>query len=124
MKSLEEQIKTLELKLLHTDTGTDPSLFNALLSEDFEEIGNTGHINSRQEVINWLINKNNDDRWLLKNFRIKILSTDWVLAIYEAQKISNLDSTSTSRGSLRSSIWKRHGDNWQMVFHQGSKISK
>ncbi|SFP34191.1 hypothetical protein SAMN05216419_100162 [Nitrosomonas cryotolerans] len=124
MKPLEEQIKTLELKLLHTDTGADPSLFNALLSEDFEEIGNTGHISSRQEVINWLINKSNDDRWLLKNFRIKILSTDWILAIYEAQKISNPDSTSTSRGSLRSSIWKRHGDDWQMVFHQGSKVSK
>ncbi len=121
MDGIEAQIRQLEIKLLHTDMKGNPSVLNALLAEDFEEIGSTGRIGSRQAVIDWLLNKSIHDRWSMIHFRVKVLSDDLVLAIYQAQKIGGSDSV--GKGSIRSSIWKRTGSGWKMVFHQGSKLS-
>jgi hypothetical protein len=118
---LVDQIKQLELKLLHTDMKATPSLLDTLLAQEFEEIGSNGHVSTRQEVVDWLLNKDPNDRWSLTDFRVKELSPDFVLAIYHARKISDHDGA--SKGSIRSSIWKYDGHRWKMVFHQASKLS-
>ena len=122
MCNLTKQIQALEEKLLHSDMQENPYLLDELLAQSFEEIANTGDITSRQAVVEWLMNKNKNDRWLLTNFRISKLSTDIVLAIYQAQKVG--DSNITAAASIRSSIWKRHGIHWKMMFHQASKSNK
>ena len=122
MCNLTQQILALEEKLLHTDMQKDPSMLDELLAESFEEIGSTGIATSRQAVVDWLMNKNISDRWLLTNFRIIELTADIVLAIYHAQKV--VDSHIAVNVSSRSSIWKRHGNQWKMVFHQASKSNK
>ena len=122
MCNLTKQIQTLEEKLLHTDMQENPFLLDELLAESFEEIDNTGNITTRQAVVEWLMNKNKNDRWLITSFRIKELSTDIVLAIYQAQKVGGRNNTVAV--STRSSIWKRHGSHWKMVFHQASKSNK
>ena len=120
MNELEEQIKALEEKLLHSDMAANPNLLDELLCIDFEEIGNTGHVSSRDEVIDWLISKEQNSRWSLTNFRIKPLTANLVLAIYLAKQISG--QRKSSHGSLRSSIWQHDGSSWKMIFHQGTKI--
>ncbi len=122
MCKLTKQIQTLEEKLLHSDMQENPFLLDELLAQSFEEIGNTGNITSRQAVVEWLMNKNKNDRWLLTNFRINELSTDIVLAIYQARKVKS--SNITAAVSTRSSVWKRYGSHWKMVFHQASKSKK
>ncbi|MDH5552943.1 MAG: DUF4440 domain-containing protein [Nitrosomonas sp.] len=122
MRNLTQQILALEEKLLHTDMQKNPLLLHELLAESFEEIGSTGIATSRQAVVDWLINKNINDRWLLTNFRVIELTDDVVLAIYHAQKV--LDSKTNVSVSTRSSIWKRHGNQWKMVFHQVSQSNK
>ncbi len=122
MEQLATLIKQLELKLLHTDMRVNPSVADALLSEEFEEIGNDGRVQSRQAVIEWLLHKDAQQRWSLEDFRIKMLSNDVVMAIYRAVKMNASLETylKPSKASLRSSIWRRHGDSWKMVFHQAS----
>jgi hypothetical protein len=120
MNELEKQIKTLEEKLLHSDLAANPHLLDELLGKEFEEIGTSGHVSQRDEVINWLIGKEQNARWSLLNFRIKPLAPDLVLAIYLAKKISG--QRIRSAGSLRSSIWKHDGSSWKMIFHQGTKV--
>ena len=122
MCNLTQQILALEEKLLHTDMQNNPLLLDELLGESFEEIGSTGIAISRQAVVDWLMNKNLSDRWLLTNFRIIELTADIVLAIYHAQNV--VDSHIAVNVSTRSSIWKRHGNQWKMVFHQASKSNK
>lgn len=122
MCNLTQQILALEEKLLHTDMQKNPLLLNELLAESFEEIGSTGIATSRQAAVDWLMNKNISDRWLLTNFRIIELTTDIVLAIYHAQKV--VGSNTAVSLSTRSSIWKLHGNQWKMVFHQVSKSNK
>ncbi|PTN11762.1 DUF4440 domain-containing protein [Nitrosomonas aestuarii] len=123
MEQLAALIKQLELRLLHTDMCVNPSVADALLSERFEEIGNDGRVHSRQAVIEWLLHKDVQQKWSLEDFRVKMLSNDVILAVYRAEKI-NLSpeiNSKTNKGSLRSSIWQRHGDSWKMVFHQATK---
>jgi hypothetical protein len=119
--TITDQIKRLELKLLHSDMKVSPSLLDTLLANEFEEIGDNGTVNARQDVADWLLNKNAQDRWLLSDFRIKRLSADLVLAIYHAKKVADQRNV-VSQGSVRSSIWKYNTQGWQMIFHQASKI--
>ena len=120
MENIEKHIKGLEQKLLHSDVRANPKILDELLADDFEEIGSNGNISSREEVINWLVNKENDIRWSLNEFRIRQLAPDLVLAIYRATK--NTNTGNVSKGSIRSSIWKRTDKGWQMIFHQGTKL--
>ena len=116
MNSIKEHIKSLEEKLLHSDVGKNPEMLDELLSEDFEEIGSIGKTSSREEVINWLVTKEKNIKWTLSEFRLRELAPNLVLAIYIAQK------NSSTKGSIRSSIWKLCDGKWKMIFHQGTKI--
>ena len=121
MDSIAEQIKQLELKLLHFDLKTEPELINDLLSHDFEEISQSGKINARRDVVDWLIHKDIHLQWSLNDFRIRMLTDELVMAMYTAQKMN--DRNNLSKGSMRTSIWQRQGSAWKMIFHQASKIT-
>ena len=120
MANIEALIKGLEEKLLRTDVRKNPDILDELLSEDFEEIGSIGRTSSRAEVVNWLVTKEKDIEWTVNEFRIRELSPDLVLAIYRADKKNKTNIQSA--GSIRSSLWKKNGNRWQMIFHQGTKI--
>jgi len=119
MNTITEQIKQLEEKLLHSDVIANRSIFDELLADDFEEIASNGRISSRQQVVEWLVNKDKNIRWMLLDFKVRQLTPDLVLAVYRAKKS---DGDHASNGSLRSSLWKRNDSHWQMTFHQASKI--
>ncbi len=121
MNGIAEQIKQLELKLLHLDLKTEPELINDLLSHDFEEISQSGKINARRDVVDWLIHKDIHLQWSLNDFRIRMLADELVMAMYTAQKMN--DRNNLSKGSMRTSIWRRQGSAWKMIFHQASKIT-
>lgn len=118
MNQLEEEIKSLELTLLHADVRKHPDLLNTLLDSEFEEINSAGYIVSRAEVVNWLTNKETDCHWALENFRLRRLADDMVLVMYQLRKAEAGSAVS----SLRSSIWKHKNRGWKMLYHQGTKI--
>jgi hypothetical protein len=115
---MKNHIKELEERLLHTDVRKNSIILTELLSDDFEEVGSDGKISTREEVIEWLINKEKNIKWSLNDFRIKELSPELIVATYIAIK----DNQSNSTRSIRSSIWKNFSGNWKMIFHQGTKI--
>lgn len=129
---IKTEIKALEEKLLHSDVRSNPELLNELLAEDFQEIGSSGMINSREDVVDWLLNKEGNVRWSLTSFNIRLLSDELVLAQYVAKKVDAVDAfkkdNHASCGSQRSSLWKKVPSqnnrecHWQMIFHQGTKI--
>lgn len=120
MDSLALEIKQMELTLLHTDMQAQPSLIDELLAEEFEEIGNDGCTQSRQSVVEWLMSKDNQLKWTLEDFRIKCLSNDLVMAIYRTNTKHHM--AEKHKGSIRSSIWRRRGDSWEIIFHQATKL--
>lgn len=121
MTTLLNTIKALEETLLHTDVRSNPAILSELLAEELEEIGVTGNITSREAVVDWLTNKEKDIKWSLSDFQIKQLTPDIVIAMYKAQKIQLNEKSSSC--SMRSSIWQLFGEQWKMVFHQGTRIN-
>lgn len=69
-----ERIQQLELKLLHHDWTENPESIDQLLSADFEEIDTNGIIHSKNDVIQWLLHKDNATRWSLVNFSNQIVN--------------------------------------------------
>jgi len=118
MNNIENHIKELEERLLHTDVRKNSTILNKLLNDEFEEIGSDGKISTRKEVVEWLVNKEKNTIWSLNDFKIKKLSPHLILATYIAIK----KNQSNSSRSIRSSIWKNISGNWEMIFHQGTKI--
>jgi len=119
MNNIKNHIKELEERLLHTEVRKNSTILNELLNNEFEEIGSDGKISTREEVIEWLVNKEKNTKWSLNDFRIKELSPELILATYIAIK----KNKSNSSRSIRSSIWKKYSGTWKMIFHQGTKIS-
>lgn len=112
-------IQQLELKLLHHDWTKNPKSIDELLSLDFEEIDTNGTVHCRDDVIQWLLQKDKIRRWSLLNFRIKLLTDDCVLAIYNT--CNENDAIQANYKSIRTSIWQLQNNQWKMIFHQASK---
>jgi hypothetical protein len=104
----------------------DPGFRNSqeiaeLLAHDFIEFGSSGRIYNKQEVLTFIQNSPIAEI-KIDDFDIKFLSNDVILATY---KISGFnESKSEVIYSLRSSIWKKFGDKWRIVFHQGTVVNR
>lgn len=123
-QSLTEQIQRLELRLLQSDLNAHPELIDELLAANFEEIDNRGQLQSRDDVIDWLMRKDPHLHWAFNHFRVKVLTEDLALAIYSVQSPSRPDDQLTQApGSIRTSLWQRQGNDWKMIFHQATKIT-
>ncbi|SNX61352.1 hypothetical protein SAMN06296273_2805 [Nitrosomonas ureae] len=112
-----KQIQQLELRLLQSDLTAHPELIDELLAENFEEVDSNGEIRTRNDVIDWLLHKDKHIQWTFKDFRIKALTDDMVLAIYSLCKPDCMNGA----GSTRTSIWQYQKNRWKMVFHQASR---
>ena len=110
---LKDHIRQLEESLLKPEVRSSGSELKRILADDFFEIGSSGRVLYKGEVIA-------EDgigivKMTLSDFDIRSLSDDIVLATYRIfNELSN-------QHSLRSSIWKHNEGVWKMVFHQGTK---
>ena len=116
---VEELILSLEEKLLNPEVRCSKQKLEELLDEEFIEFCSSGniYIYNQEKVIDTEINLETTN-WKILEFNIKWISEECILATYKLAK----DSTVTKEYSLRSSIWKKQGHQWKMIFHQGTKI--
>lgn len=120
---LEKHIFQLEQSLLQPEVRHSSEKIAELLSEDFFEFCSSGnvYIYKKGDVF-----EENKDLclldWKIKNFSIRVLSNDMVLATYGVIKQNETQQQMTY--SLRSSIWKCFGEDWKLVFHQGTLTDK
>ena len=118
MELLENHILKLENQLLKFETRQSSEKISELLSDDFIEFCSSGTIYhyNKGDVFEKKINL-----FEIKDFNVKELSTDCILATYKVIKHS--ESKENMKYSLRSSIWKYLNGKWKMIFHQGTLTS-
>jgi len=121
MIDLESKIFQLEDELLHTNFSKHPRRLDQLLAPSFKEINSDGCIAGHKDVISWLLTKPTSCRWTFLNFSARHIAEDLALAIYQAKRTEETDPN--YQGSMHSSVWQCNQDNWQMIFHQSTKIS-
>ncbi|TGE39433.1 DUF4440 domain-containing protein [Desulfosporosinus fructosivorans] len=118
VSSLYEQIYDLEDRLLQPEIRGSREEISMLLADDFVESGVSGRTFDKLQVVEELPHSPAVPV-IIKDFQVKVLSPDVVLATYRAVKTNEFREE--MRNSLRSSIWKFLDGRWQMVFHQGTR---
>ena len=108
---------TQEKRLLYKIESVETLL--SLLDDEFFEIGVSSKLYNKADVVEWL---NSDDKSIRSGteFLGKIISENVILLTY----ISNIQENPTAliKKALRSSIWRKQQNKWQMIFHQGTSL--
>ncbi|RUR14223.1 GNAT family N-acetyltransferase [Legionella sp. km772] len=107
---LPKSIEALERSLLDSSVRQSTEQLNKLIADDFLEFGSSGKVYNKHDCIK---PDEYPRKFVVSDFKIKELSKDVTLATYK--------TTEDGIASLRSSIWQRYGDEWKMIFHQGTK---
>jgi hypothetical protein len=115
---MHDEIQALELRLLEPSARRSPDELARLISDEFVEFGAFGLVYRKQDVLDWLPSADSID-FSVTEFSVRELAPDVALATYRAEERS--PGKDTVRKTLRSSIWKRGSDGWQMIFHQGTR---
>ncbi len=88
------------------------------ISLDFVEFGKSGCVYGREETIVALLELKQPRPIEIERFALAELGPDAVLARYRT--IDRRDGTA----ALRASIWRREGEDWRLLFHQGTPEGK
>lgn len=115
--ALTDQIRALEERLLQPDVRRSRTALESLLDDEFVEFASDGNAYDKEQVVEALQHELPLHR-SISDFRTTLLSSDIVLATYEVAR-ENCEASEVVR-SLRSSVWRRYRDGWQLVFHQGT----
>ena len=118
--SLEVQIRQLEERLMDPQGRRKGEDVAELLADDFVEFGSSGKVYDKSQTLHALGGGSGGSHEIM-DFRVTALAEDIALATYSALRFDPYDGRDVY--SLRSSIWKRVGTRWQIVFHQGTLTS-
>ncbi len=115
---LAEHLRRLEQELHQCTTRADAARLSVLLADDFVEFGASGNVwGSKAEVIEGLQDEVFSVR-SISDFAMKVLAEGVALVTYRCQRAAT--DANAAGESLRSSVWRESGGQWQMVFHQGT----
>lgn len=118
MEDINEIIYKLELSLLAPEVRASFSALEKLLAEDFIEFGSLGSIYNKEDILKRLPSTTDKVEFIMSDFSLKILAEDTVLTTFKTKRTINEEIIV----SLRSSLWRKRDDFWQIFFHQGTKI--
>lgn len=89
------------------------------MCDEFWEVGASGNVYTKQDVIDTLVERYNDanyqDIWEVKDFALTTIASDNYLLTY----VLIQDKTRVTR---RSTIWQRVNADWKILYHQGTVI--
>jgi hypothetical protein len=118
MSGIEQHLRDLELQLLEPQVRRDPGALSALLTDDFREFGSSGRVYTRIEILSALQPESSPPRFSISDFAVRFPAEGVALVTYRA-----VSSEASRPDSWRSSVWVTRGGRWQILFHQGTRVS-
>jgi hypothetical protein len=97
--------------------GTTCQDFEKMMEPDFWEVGASGRRYSREYVLDELEKRHattHEDVWEAGDFHCAEIAPDNYLITYTLLQGGRL--------TRRSTIWRQHGRDWKIVFHQGTVV--
>lgn len=110
-------LKTLEPLVYAANAGKSCAYFDALLAQDFWEVGASGLRYSREYVLGELEKRQQNPReeaWHTSGHHLQQLSGTDFLMTYSLHQPTRL--------SRRASIWRKQNERWLLVYHQGTVV--
>ena len=118
LKNLLQHLRALEIALHQPEVRSDAGRLGALLHDAFAEIGRSGQIHSREDVLQDLPTEKEVKAIYSQDFAVAEISDGVALLTY---KSAHVDANGElSRHTLRASLWQHTAQGWQMRFHQGT----
>ena len=112
-------------RMLQSPKDYDIEILNELLDDNFYEIGQSGKTWNKGQIIEYfnqqMLNTKKTCVVTMENESFLTVEKLVVLITYTFKQTDT--SLNFSRSSRRSSLWKKQGESWVMVFHQGTRIS-
>ncbi|PWK92885.1 DUF4440 domain-containing protein [Fulvimonas soli] len=110
-----------EHALVAAQRDADRAAMERLLSPVFREIGQSGRLYARGDVLDALA------ATPVAGFALQPLawieaSGDCVILLYESDVTRLQDGRPQRRRALRSSTWRREDGGWRLLFHQGTPL--
>lgn len=110
-----QQLIDLERALLTPIVRGSRKRLEDLLDPDFQEIGASGRMWTRGEMISALLESDHrDDPIEAEEFRAAPVGAGLVLLTYV--------SDPKGRAARRTSLWRKSGDRWRLLHHQGTLL--
>jgi hypothetical protein len=118
LDSILEELSAREPIFHRREFGTRREDLLNLTADDFWEIGASGKTYGRDFVIETLLERyktSEPENWSCSDFSISEIGKDLYQLNYILQQ--------PSRRSRRTTLWRKTGGVWQIVFHQGTIIA-
>jgi ribonuclease HI len=113
--STADEIRALEQALARRDVAAIPGGYDAVLHPAFAEVGQSGRVWTREEMLAALAASPPDDVVELDSFAVAELAPDVWLARY--------DTVAAGVRVHRASIWIRSGGDLRLRYHQGTRAA-
>ena len=114
-----ELLITLEKELHGAEARTSRTRLDELISDDFREIGASGKYFGKSEVLEMLPSEEPPEIHS-SDYEVFYLAPEIAQVVYQSYRLD--DNGSPARKTRRSSIWRKSGEMWKMIFHQGTML--
>ncbi|UUX95555.1 DUF4440 domain-containing protein [Aquabacterium sp. J223] len=118
MRTRLAEIQALEVELHHPGVRCSVARLQQLLHKDFHEVGRSGRAYDRETIIRFLGEQKAPPSVASDEFSLAQLAPDVVLLTYRSAH-QKPDGTLENH-TLRSSVWVRVAESWQLRYHQGT----
>jgi len=112
-------IRTCELELLDPIVRRSAARLNELIAEDFFEIGRSGRTYTKKDALDLLPTIENP-HYALHDLHVRVVALDTILVTFRLEEQHAGGSHPVT--SMRSSLWQKRHERWQIVFHQGTPL--
>lgn len=116
--TLLDTLRLLEVELHRPAARRSAARLSQLLHEDFREIGRSGTVFSKADILVRLPAEAQPADVVSDCFELRELGADLALLTYRSAH--RQADGSLHRFTWRSSLWQRGEQGWQMSFHQGT----
>ena len=110
-----DELHALETEILDPSVRGDPERLDILLADELVEFGSSGRVYDKEMLIDMMTSESSAEV-AIKDFQVRALSPGAVLVMYRSVG-------GAGREARRSSVWARREGRWEMVFHQGTRIT-
>jgi len=118
---LENHLKLCEQSLLHPAVRRDPVRLSAMLAHDFQEIGSSGRVWTRETILTLLATEQYQPP-VVEDFTCRRIANGVALVRYRTVRVDQVSGESFV--TQRSSIWIEQAGEWRVRFHHGTKVAQ
>jgi hypothetical protein len=121
-KDLKDLLITNEKAIVDAQKRRDVTAVDALLAEDFREIGSSGRMFCKSDVLDGIKESQIVD-CSFEEFRFLRVDSTCVIVTYVTTATRILQGLEQSRRAYRSSTWVERNGAWRIIFHQGTVLT-